>query len=276
MIHFKKNYLIITLITFISIFFVNCSSDNNDEISTNSTDIKMYKKGLSFIKKDNFEEAALEFDKLFLNYPFSSLATKAEIMSAYAFYENNEIKKAINKLNNFIELNPSGELSDYAQYLLAMCYYIQISSEGRDPSQSQKALIFFKKIIKKNPNSKYAKDAKQKIEYIRYALALSELNIGIFYLKQNAPGSAIKRFRSIIQNYQNTAIIPETLYRLSESLLMIGLKQEAIKSNAILNYNFPKNKWTKLSQKLLNNDLNKHKDQGITSNIINYINQIFD
>ena len=51
-------------------------------------------------------------------------------MSAYSLYENNEFKKAIIKLNNFIEMNPKGELTQYAHYLLAMCYYSQISSEG--------------------------------------------------------------------------------------------------------------------------------------------------
>ena len=49
-------------------------------------------------------------------------------------------EKSISKLKTFIEMNPKDEFSDYAHYLLAMCYYIQISSQGRDPSLSKKAL----------------------------------------------------------------------------------------------------------------------------------------
>ena len=58
-------------------------------------------------------------------------------------------------------------------------------------------------------------------------------------MKKYAPASSIKRFKTILQKYQNSSAIPETLYRLTEALLMMGLKEEAIKSNALLKYNFP-------------------------------------
>ena len=43
----------------------------------------------------------LGIDDVFLNHPFSSLAAKSEIMSAYSLYQSNEIKKAISKLKEF-------------------------------------------------------------------------------------------------------------------------------------------------------------------------------
>ena len=105
-----------------------------------------------------------------------------------------------------------------------------------------------------------------KMQLLENTLAKNELNIGKFYLRKGAPGSSIKRFKSILQNYQNTSAIPETLYRLSEAFLMLGLKDEAIKSNAILDYNFPKSDWTKMSKSLLKNKsgLNKQKDNKLS------------
>ena len=43
--------------------------------------------------------------------------------------------------------------------------------------------------------------------------------------------------------------------------LLLGLKDEAIKSNALLDYNFSDNDWTKLSKSLLKNktELNQKK-----------------
>mgnify|MGYP001385124088 CR=1 FL=1 len=108
-------------------------------------------------------------------------------------------------------MNPNDEFSDYAHYLLAMCYYIQVSNQGRDPSLSIKALNSFMLITTKYPNSKYAKDSKLKIQYINNSLAINELNIGKFYLKKHAPASSIKRFKTILQKYQNTTSVPETL-----------------------------------------------------------------
>ena len=196
-------------------------------------------------------------------------------MSAYSLYQKNDITKAVTKLRSYIEMNPKGELTEYAHYLLAMCYYAQVSSENRDPNTSIKSLNYFKLIITKYPNTSYAKDAKLKMQLLENKLAKNELNVGKFYLRKGAPGSSIKRFKFILQNYQNTSIIPETLYRLSEAFLMIGLKNEAIKSNALLDYNFPKSDWTKLSKTLFknNSDLNQQKDYKFS--IINYFKDFF-
>ena len=217
-----------------------------------------------------------EFENLLLNYPFSNLAVKSEITSAYSLYQDNQIKEAIVKLNNFIEMNPTGELTMYAHYLLGMCYYIQTSERGRDSSLTQKALNYFQIINTKYPNSKYAKDAKLKILYLNNRLAENELSVGKFYLKKNATGSAINRFKVILEKFPNTSVIPETLFRLSEALLKTGLKDEAKKSVALLNYNFPKSEWSKLSKSLLMQDLNKNIEGGFTNKFKNYLKAIFD
>jgi outer membrane protein assembly factor BamD len=157
-----------------------------------------------------------------------------------------------------------------------MCYYIQTSQKGRDASLSLKAINYFQIIESKYPNSKYAKDAKLKILYLKNRLAENELAVGKFYLKKNASGSAIKRFKVILEKFQNTSVIPETLYRLSEALLITGLKEEAQKSIAILNYNFPKNEWASLSKSLLVNNLNKDIDKGFAQKVKNYFTTIFN
>ena len=275
MINFIKKYLFILKVISVVFLLSNCTSTKTSTEISQLSDIEIYTKGLASLKKGNLTKATLEFDDVFLNYPFSSLSSKSEIMSAYSLYQNNEIKKAITKLNSYIEMNPQGELTEYAHYLLAMCYYAQVSSEDRDPSTSIKSLNYFRLIITKYPNTDYAKDAKLKIHLLKNTLAKNELNIGKFYLRKGAPASSIKRFKSVLQNYQNTSVIPETLYRLSEAFLLIGLKDEAIKSNALLDYNFPDNTWTNLSKKLLKNksDLNQTIDGKFS--IINYLKDFF-
>ena len=275
MINFIKKYLFILKITLTVFLLSNCTSTKTNTETSQLSDIEIYSKGLASLKKGDLTKAIFEFDNVFLNYPFSSLSSKSEVMSAYSLYQNNEITKAVAKLSSYIEMNPKGELTRYAHYLLAMCYYAQVSSEDRDPSTSIKALNYFKLIITKYPNTDYSKDAKLKIQLLKNTLAKNELNIGKFYLRKGAPASSIKRFKSLLQNYQNSSVIPETLYRLSEAFLLIGLKDEAIKSNALLDYNFPNNTWTKLSKKLLKNksDLNQKPDGKFS--IINYLKDLF-
>ena len=272
----RNNYIISIKLLTILILLINCSSNKKDNKTIISSDIEIYKSGLSSLQDSNYSKAVEEFDKLYINHPFSSLAKKSEIMTAYSLYQNNEINKSISKLKTFIEMNPKDEFSDYAHYLLAMCYYVQISSQGRDPSLSLKALNSFKLITTKYPNSKYAKDSKLKIQFIKNSLAINELNIGKFYLRKNAPASSIKRFKTILKKYQNSSVIPETLYRLTEALLMMGLKKEAIKSNAILKYNFPNSEWSDLSKDILSNISSTSEKESFTSSIKNYFVTIFD
>ena len=274
--YIRNNYIISIKLITILILLINCSSNKKDNETIISSDIETYKSGLSSLKDSNYIKAVEEFDKLYINHPFSSLAKKSEIMTAYSLYQNNEISKSISKLKTFNEMNPKDEFSDYAHYLLAMCYYIQISSQGRDPSLSLKALNSFKLITTKYPNSRYAKDSRLKIQLIKNSLAINELNIGKFYLKKNAPASSIKRFKTILKKYQNSSVIPETLYRLTEALLMMGLKKEAIKSNAILKYNFPNSEWSDLSKDILSNISSTSEKESFTSSIKNYFVTIFD
>ena len=274
--YIRNNYIISIKLITILILLINCSSNKKDNETIISSDIETYKSGLSSLQDSDYSKAVKEFDKLYINHPFSSLAKKSEIMTAYSLYQNNEINKSISKLKTFNEMNPKDEFSDYAHYLLAMCYYIQISNQGRDPSLSLKALNSFKLITTKYPNSKYAKDSKLKIQFIKNSLAINELNIGKFYLKKNAPASSIKRFKTILKKYQNSSVIPETLYRLTEALLMMGLKKEAIKSNAILKYNFPNSEWSDLSKDILSNISSTSEKESFTSSIKNYFVTIFD
>ncbi len=275
MIELINKKLIIFKIFFLAFILSNCTNTKSDNKISQPSDIELYSKALASLKKGSFSSATLEFDNVFLNYPFSSLSSKSEVMSAYSLYQKNDIKKAVAKLSSFIEMNPKGELTEYAHYLLAMSYYAQISNEDRDPSTSIKSLKYFNLIITKYPNTTYAKDAKLKIQLIKNTLAKNELNVAKFYLRKGAPGSSIKRFKSILQDYQNTSVIPETLYRLSEAFLMLGLNDEAIKSNALLDYNFPKSEWTKLSKTLLKNKskLNQQKDDEFS--IINFFKDFF-
>ena len=271
-----SSYTVITRLISILFILVSCSNIENDKKQAIETDVDIYKRALLLIEENDYKSALNEFENLLLNYPFSDLAVKSEITSAYSLYEDNQIQKAINKLNSFIEMNPTGELTIYAHYILGMCYYIQTSQKGRDASLSLKAINYFQIIESKYPNSKYAKDAKLKILYLKNRLAENELAVGKFYLKKNASGSAIKRFKVILEKFQNTSVIPETLYRLSEALLITGLKEEAQKSIAILNYNFPKNEWAGLSKSLLVNNLNKDIDKGFAQKVKNYFTTIFN
>ena len=57
---------------------------------------------------------------------------------------------------------------------------------------------------------------------------------------------------------------------------MVGLKKEAVKSNAILKYNFPNSEWTNLSKSILSDSSSSDEKVNFTSSIKNYFVTIFD
>ena len=169
-------------------------------------------------------------------------------------------------------MNPDGIFTEYAEYLIAMCYYVKISDPRRDSKFTRIAIEKFNKIIKTMPNSKYAKDAKFKLEYLKNYLARKEFEVGMYYLKNNAPSPAINRFSVVIKDFQGTSIIPQTLYRMYEAFEMLNLEVNSEQTYSILKYNFPKSKWT---QQVTNKKTNTEVEPGYFKNLMNKMISIF-
>ena len=237
--------------------FTSCSNPADKKVKNiSSDDKKIFHEGMKFNKDKKYDKAIEKFKKINDEFPYSDLAQKAKIYNAYLSYKTNDFDKAIILLVDYINMNPSGEFTDYAYYLLAMCYYVQIAEPDRDGEFTKKAIEKFNLLRKKFTESKFSKDARFKLDFLNDFLAQKEFNIAMFYLKKNAPSPAINRFSKILKNYQGTSVIPQTLYRISECFLILGLKKEAKKSLKLLEVNFPKSKWT-AELKILFLDKNK-------------------
>ena len=197
----------------------------------------------SMIKEHNFKKAAGQFDDVSRQHPFSPWASKAEIMAAYAFYEASEYENAIVNLEDFLTLHPSHAYAPYANYLLGMCFFVQMSGVARDQSLTYKALETFKALVKKYPGSSYAADGKFKMDLCLEHLAGHDMEVGRFYQANSLPLGALDRFTHVVQTYQTTSHVPEALHRMIEAMLTLGMTNQAQATAAVLGYNYPGNKW---------------------------------
>ena len=98
-------------------------------------------------------------------------------------------------------------------------------------------------IVRRFPDSKYARDAKLKLDFTRDHLAGKEMEIGRYYLNRAEYLAAINRFKRVIDNYQTTTHVPEALERLVECDLALGLVKEAKENASVLGYNYPGSRW---------------------------------
>lgn len=214
----------------------------------------LYNKGLSQLKRGNYRSAAKEFAEVERQHPYSSWATRAILMQAYAQYMRNAYDDAINAAQRFITLHPGHKDAAYAYYLIALCHYEQISDIKRDQSSTQKALAALDEVARRFPGTPYARDAEAKAVLARDHLAGKEMEIGRYYQGRNAHLAAINRFKTVITNYQTTSHTPEALYRLTETYLALGVQSEAQTAAAVLGHNYPSSQWYKDAYALLANE----------------------
>src|SRR5216683_3133082 len=141
--------------------------------------------------------------------------------------DSQKYDESIVALDRFIQLHPGNRDTAYAYYLKALCYYIQITDVGRDQKMTEQALGALDEVVRRFPDSKYARDARLKIDLTRDHLAGKEMDIGRWYERQGQYLAAINRFRRVVDNFQTTTHVPEALHRLTESYLALGIVEEA-------------------------------------------------
>jgi outer membrane protein assembly factor BamD len=218
-------------------------SSSTDEMYVEQPVEVLYNRALDALGRQDYKAAAKGFEEVDRQHPYSVWATKAEIMVAFTYYEANKYDDAIIALDRFIQLHPGHRDVPYAYYLKALCYYEQISDVGRDQRATQQALEALSEVVKRFPDSPYARDARLKVELAIDHLAGKEMDIGRYYQRQGIYIAAINRYRTVIERYQSTTHVPEALNRLVESYTALGVKSEALSAASVLGYNFPGSDW---------------------------------
>lgn len=227
-----------------------CSGDGDQPYRERDV-ASIYNEAGNYLDDEQYRYAALAFDEVERQHPYSAWARRAQLMSAYSYYMANKYEDSILTAERFIALHPGNRDAPYAYYLIALCYYEQISDVGRDQKMTEQALEALGEVVRRYPRSDYAKDARLKIELTRDHLAGKEMEIGRFYLKRKEHLAAIGRFRNVVEKYETTSHVPEALHRLTESFLALGMTEEAQRSAAVLGHNYPGSKWYRYSYALL-------------------------
>lgn len=245
-------YRIICL-SLVLLFITSCSvfkDDKKDVEAVVSVEV-MYNEAITNLDKGSYEKAIEGFEEIERTYPYSKLATKSQLMSAYASFKDEQYDDALVTLERFTKLHPGNQDVAYAYYLRALSFYRQISDVTSDQGNSIYARSALAEVISRFPNSRYANDAKLKLDLVVDHLAGKEVSVGRFYLKQGNMIAAINRFQNVIKDFQTTSHIPEALHRLVEAYSMLGVREEATKYGAVLGYNFPESEWYKKTYKIL-------------------------
>jgi outer membrane protein assembly factor BamD len=241
------------LAAFAMLPLVGCAhSKNRKDTAYVARDVSsLYTAAKRAMDQGDYEQSAKLFDEVERQHPYSVWARRAQLMSAFNYYLARKYPDAVNSAQRFVTIHPGNAEAPYAQYLIGMSYYQQIDDVTRDQTNTQQASDAFNDLVRRYPDTRYAADARIKLDLIKDHLAGKEMEIGRFYQRSGQWLAATYRFRSVVDQYQTTSGTPEALERLVECYLALGMPEEAQKAAAVLGRNYPETYWYRQSLTLL-------------------------
>lgn len=234
-----------------------CAHGNKNKLDTAyvARDVSsLYTAAQKAMNSGDYDQAAKLYDEVERQHPYSIWARRAQLMSGFNYYLAQKYSDAVSSAQRFITIHPGSAEAAYAQYLIAMSYYQQIPDVARDQTTTQQALDAFGELVRRYPETRYASDARLKLDLINDHLAGKEMAVGRYYQRAGQWLAATYRFRNVIDTYQTSSDAPEALERLVECYLALGMPEEAKKAGAVLGRNYPETFYYRQALKLLGRD----------------------
>ena len=255
---------------------------------------EIYTQGKEFLDVEDYPNSIKYFDILEARYPFGKYSTQAMLDLAYAAYQSNLKDEAIVNCDRFIRLYPNHPNVSYAYYLRALSNFDKDRNFiteifGQDPSKYdvtklRQSFDDFTIVVNKFPKSKYAKDSRNRLIYIKNMIAENELYIAKYYSKRSAHVAAIERVKYMLQNYSGTPSTEEGLLVMIDSYNNLKMKDLAYDASRVLKENYPeykisetKNNFIKVDKKTESFDMDNYGNSTENSrswfsyfNIFNY------
>ena len=212
---------------------------------------KMFAAGDSYLTRGRYEDAAIKFEDLDRDHPYSPEARRAIVMSAFAYYKARKFPEAISSAKRYTTMHPGTKEAPLAHHIIASAYFDDMNGPNRDQTNTRKALEEFKTLRARYPDSSYAKEAENRIRICEDSLAAHEMEVGRYYMKSKNLIASKNRFETVARDFQTTAHVEEALMRLVEVNMALGIVQEAQTAAAVLGHNFPDSQWYKDAYVLL-------------------------
>lgn len=210
---------------------------------------QLYGEAKAALDSGNYQQAVEYYELLEARFPFGRFAQQAQIEIPYAYYKAGETEAALAAVDRFVQLNPRHPSLDYAYYLRGLINFdpdqgflsriFPMDPAEMDTKPLEQAFQDFGRLVSEYPDSRYAPDARQRMVFIRNALAAHELRVAQFYIERRAWVAAVQRARFVVERYPGAAVMPQALAILYRSYRALDLDDHAENTMAVLELNYP-------------------------------------
>ncbi|MEO7760754.1 MAG: outer membrane protein assembly factor BamD [Casimicrobiaceae bacterium] len=223
--------------------------DQKDETG-NWTVERIYSTGREAMQEGNYLRAIKLFETLQSRFPYGPYAQQALLQLAYSNYKLGEMAAAISAADRFIKQYPNHPSVDYAYYLKGLANFnedfgfltwlaAQDLSE-RDPKTLRESYIAFRDLAAKFPESRYATDATQRMNFLVNALASGEVHVARYYYNRGAYIAAASRAQQAVLTYPTAPAIEEALWLMTSAYDRLAMNDLRDDAKRVLQKNFPK------------------------------------
>lgn len=214
---------------------------------------KLYLEGKNALAKGNYATAAKYFEALDAQYPFGKYSEQSLLNLIYARYKAGDTVQSAAIAQRYIHLYPRSRHVDYAYYMKGISNfeqdygvirrYMPVDPALRDMTGAKEAYNDLNVFLQRFPRSRYVRDARQRLIYLRNMFARKELYAARYYFKRNSNVAAINRAARIVQQYQQAPQSEEALAIMVKANRRLGLTKEANEAFKVLRATYPQSKF---------------------------------
>jgi outer membrane protein assembly factor BamD len=230
-----------------------CSSTPPEDPNSQAALEKLYEEAKADITSGSFDRAIKTLERIEGRAAGTLMGQQAMLELAWAQYRSGERVQAVATLDRFLKLNPSSAAVDYAYYMKGIANFNEdlglfgrIARQDiseRDQQASRDAMLAFRQVVEQFPNSKYAADARVRIDYITNTLAAYEVHVARYYFRRGAYVAAANRAQQAVKEFQRAPAAEEALYLMVQSYDRLGLKPLRDDAERVLRQNFPESSY---------------------------------
>lgn len=210
---------------------------------------KLYAEARDDMASGSFDRAIKSLERLEARASGTLMGQQALLDLAYAQWRSGERAAALATVDRFTKLHPSSPAYDYALYLRGLVNFNdnlgffgvlagQEVSE-RDQKASREAFQAFSQLVQQFPESKYAADARVRMDFIVNALAAYEVHVARYYLRRGAYLAAVNRAKQAVTDFDRAPATEEALAILVTGYERLGLIDLSQDAQRVLRRSFP-------------------------------------
>lgn len=217
------------------------------------TQEQYYREARKELDSRNYTSALKLYDSLQARFPYGVYADQANLDSAYIQFRIKDRVQAVAECDRFIQLHPTHPNVDYAYYLKGRAQ--ELTFDGalarlanqdvteRDPDSTRSAFAAYRELINRFPDSRYAADARKRMERLADSLAQTEMHAARYYLRRGAPLAAANRARGLLERFPLSPAREEALALMVSAYDELGEATLRDDARRVLQLNYPESAW---------------------------------